>query len=383
MALVIWSAILLVFPAAILALARRFPFLESIGPILLCYAAGLILGNIGILPAGFEKIQAALATYSVPIALPLLFFSFDARQWARLAGSAFLSFLLETVAVLIAATVAFLAFGRLIGPEAWKAVGMLIGCYTGGTLNLAAIGTALKVNPDLFMAVNVADMLVCPFYLLLAVTVLRRLLLFVLPPFQRHGLAETAVSWELADYRGFFTGKKLLSTAKALGLALLVFALGGGLSSLIPGEYSTVVAILAITTLGIAGSFIPSVRRLEESFPLGNYFLLLFSLAISSMANLGQLLATAHAALLLVGFIVFFSVFVHVVLAALFKIDADTVIITSIAGIFSPPFVPMVAAALKNRAIIATGVLTGIIGWAIGTYLGIGYGYLLRALFGS
>ncbi|NLG84133.1 MAG: DUF819 family protein [Firmicutes bacterium] len=382
MALVIWSVILLLFPVAILSLTRRFPFLESIGPILLCYAAGLILGNLGILPAGFGKVQTALATYSVPIALPLLFFSFDARQWSRLAGSALLSFFLETVAVLVAATVAFLAFSRLIGPEAWKAVGMLIGCYTGGTLNLAAIGTALKVNPDLFMAVNVADMFVCPFYLLLAVTVLRRLLLFVLPPFQHHGLAEAAVSWELPDYRGFFTRKRLRAVLTALGLAVLVLAIGGGIASLTPGEYGTVVAILLITTLGIAGSFIPYVHRLEESFPLGNYFLLLFSLAISSMANLRQLLVAAPAALVLVGFMVFFSAFIHVLLAALFKIDAETMIITSIAGIFSPPFVPMVAAALKNRALIATGVLTGILGWVIGTYLGIGYGYLLHALFG-
>ncbi|MCL6615278.1 MAG: DUF819 family protein, partial [Firmicutes bacterium] len=347
----------------------------------LCYALGLILGNTGLLPPGFGKIQETLLTYSVPVALPLLFFSFDARQWSRLAGVSLFSFFLETIAVLVAATIAFVAFKALIGPEAWKAVGMLIGCYTGGTLNLAAIGTALRVETNLFMATNVADMLVCPLYLLLAVTVLRRLLLFILPPFRSSGQGEAAEAWSFTDYRGFFARGRLLPLAKALGLALAVFAAGGGLSLLVPGEYSTVVAILTVTTLGIACSFIPSIRRIEGSFQLGNYLILVFSLTVSSMADLGRLLTTAPAALILVGFMVFFSALVHVLLAAVFKIDADTVIITSIAGIFSPPFVPMVAAALKNRAIIATGVITGIIGWTIGTYLGIGYGYLLRAIF--
>jgi len=119
----------------------------------------------------------------------------------------------------------------------------------------------------------------------------------------------------------------------------------------------------------------------EKSFQLGQYFVLIFSLALSSMADIGKLLSTAPALLALVGSIIFLAVLFHVLLAAIFRIDADTMIITSIAGVFSPPFVPMVAAALKNREMIMTGIITGIIGWAIGTYLGIGFAYLLHALF--
>jgi uncharacterized membrane protein len=70
----------------------------------------------------------------------------------------------------------------------------------------------------------------------------------------------------------------------------------------------------------------------------------------------------------------------HVLLASFFKIDVDTVIITSVAGICSPPLVPMVASALKNKEIVITGVVTGIIGWVIGTYLGIAVAYILHNL---
>jgi len=56
------------------------------------------------------------------------------------------------------------------------------------------------------------------------------------------------------------------------------------------------------------------------------------------------------------------------------------VVITSVAGIYSPPFVPMVARVLKNRDIVASGVVTGIIGWVVGTYLGIAVAYILRGL---
>jgi uncharacterized membrane protein len=40
----------------------------------------------------------------------------------------------------------------------------------------------------------------------------------------------------------------------------------------------------------------------------------------------------------------------------------------------------MVAAALKNRDVILPGVVTGVIGWVIGTYLGIGVHTVLSAL---
>jgi uncharacterized membrane protein len=44
--------------------------------------------------------------------------------------------------------------------------------------------------------------------------------------------------------------------------------------------------------------------------------------------------------------------------------------ITSVAFICSPPFVPVVAGALKNRHIIVSGITIGIIGYAVGNYLG-------------
>ncbi|HSW36434.1 MAG TPA: DUF819 family protein, partial [Candidatus Limnocylindrales bacterium] len=138
------------------------------------------------------------------------------------------------------------------------------------------------------------------------------------------------------------------------------------------------VAILTVSTLGIACSFIPKIRRIPMTFQLGQYFILIFCLVVSSMADIEKLLETAPTMLGMVTFVYFFSVALHVALAAVARIDTDTVIITSVAGLYSPPFVPMVAAALKNKEVIVSGFVTGIIGWVIGTYLGIAVAYILR-----
>ena len=80
-------------------------------------------------------------------------------------------------------------------------------------------------------------------------------------------------------------------------------------------------------------------------------------------------------------FCIFGSLLLHALLCRIFKIDTDTMIITSTSAICSPPFVPVVANALKNKEIILSGLYTGIIGYAIGNYLGISFSYFLKAFF--
>jgi uncharacterized membrane protein len=64
-------------------------------------------------------------------------------------------------------------------------------------------------------------------------------------------------------------------------------------------------------------------------------------------------------------------------LCRLLRVDVDTFLITSVAAIMSPAFVPMVARSLKNPGILMSGMATGILGFAIGNYLGISVALLL------
>ena len=52
--------------------------------------------------------------------------------------------------------------------------------------------------------------------------------------------------------------------------------------------------------------------------------------------------------------------------------------ISSVSYICSPPFVPMMAAAMKNRAVLASGLAIGVVGYAAGNYLGFAVAHLLE-----
>jgi uncharacterized membrane protein len=368
------------FPALVLYLCHRFPVMDKIGAVVICYIVGALVGNIGILPAGFGGVQNPMMLINICLALPLMFFSLDIKRWTRLAGKSLLSFGLQTLAIVIIATAGFYIFRSYVGDETWKIAGMFIGVYTGGTINLGAIATALQTDRTLYLAAHTSDVVVSSVYLLFLMTIGQRIFLKVLPPFKPAENAAEVEDFNFNSYAGIFKKDTVVPLAGAFGLALLIFV-AGALSFLVFKEdVAFVVSILVIATLGIVLSFVPKIRNIKMTYQLGNYFILVFSLVVSSMADVRKLLSTAPVMLLYVTFTIFVCLALHVLLSRIFKIDADTVIITSVAGICSPPLVPMVAAALKNREIVITGVVTGIIGWVEGTYLGIAVAYLLHNL---
>lgn len=372
----------LVFPALVLWLAeRRLALADRIGPAVICYAAGLVLGNAGILDESAAAVQDAVTTAAVPIALPLLFFSLDLSGWRRSGPRALLAFALQALSITAVAVAGFFVFRGALGADTARAAGMLVAVYTGGTINLAAVAAALKAPASLFVAANASDIVVSGAYLLLVMSAGKRLIRALLPRSSPSGAAQAAgaaSAWEDgSSLRGLRSRGAAGPLAAALALAVLIAAAGASLTFVIPGQWGTIAAILSVTTLGIAASFVPAIRRIRYAFGLGSYFILVFCLAVGSMADLSALAASAPAAAGYVTLAIFGSLALHLALCALFRVDADTMIITSVAGICSPPFVPMVAAALRNRTVLVPGVVTGVLGWVIGTYLGVAVALLL------
>ncbi|MBN1534862.1 MAG: DUF819 family protein [Spirochaetes bacterium] len=387
MKLIILAVFFLVCPALIIHLCKRFPKLDKVGPALLCYATGILIANIGVLPEGSGQTQTTIMNISIPLALPLLLFSFDIRRWVRLAGKAFLSFICLLLAVLIATTLAYIIFHDSLD-ESWKVAGMLIGVYSGGSINLNTIGLALQAKEHILVLTNTADMLMCTPYFLFVLSYAQRLFNKFLPPFcmpaadpSRSTECEEVVVEDLNDYSGIFSIRIILPLVAATVMSAAIFAVSYIAYQAAPRDFNMAALMISITTLGIAASFVPKIRNIKMTFHWGQYILMVFCVVVGSLADLRQIVLTAPVIFVFTGIVIYVSMLIHLLLSKLFKIDTDTMIITSVAGVFSPPFVPVVAAALKNKEVIVSGIATGILGWVIGNYLGITYGYFLRSFF--
>ena len=141
------------------------------------------------------------------------------------------------------------------------------------------------------------------------------------------------------------------------------------------------VLILTLTTLSIALSFVRPIRELRYSYDMGMYLIYIFSLAIASMADFSNLdIAGGLYQLGFMTFAVFVSLTIHAILCRIMRINADSMVITSVAFINSPPFVPMAVGAMNNRKVLITGLSAGVIGYALGNYFGVLMAKLLSLL---
>ena len=364
-------------PVLIIWLSRTYTLANRIGVVIMAYLVGITLGNVGLLGPEHAGLQDTLSGVSVALALPLLLFSMNVRAWLSSAGKAILSMLGATALVSFMAGIGVFLVRDGI-PKAWQFGGMAIGLYTGGTPNLAAIKTALSVDPTWYIMMHTYDAVNGIIYLIFVMSIGQKVFSF-LGPYRFSGNRSEETSHPDDGYRALLRKEQLAGNAKAIGLSVLILGMSFGFASLVPASANTAVIMLSITSLGIAASFVKPIREIPHTFPFGMYLILVFSVVVGSMADLSELININWHMMFLVNFIVFGTMLMHALFCKLVGVDRDTFLITSVAAVCSPPFVPVVAKALNNKEIILSGLTTGIIGYAVGNYLGVGFAYLFKS----
>lgn len=377
--------IFLAVPALVLWLVQRQAWAAKAGTIVLCYAAGLLAGNLGLVPAAALPVQKALTEVTIALALPMILFTVDLRAWSRIAGRALVSMALAVLSIVVVAVALFFAFRARGLPAAHELAGLAVGVYTGGTPNLAAIKAALGVDETRFVVFNAFDTLVGAAYLMFMVTLAPRLAARWLRP--RHATAAAPAdadardaSMHDEDYRELLSRPGLAGAAMSLGVAVVVVAAALGIGQAIGGANTTALVIALLATFGLLGSLLPAVRALRFSYRSGMYLIFVFSFVVASTARFDALQWSDLALFVFIVVAVFGSLALHALLARLAGVDAGTFLVTSVSAICSPAFVPLVARSLGSRELLASGIGTGIIGYAIGTQLGIALALLLRHL---
>lgn len=362
-------------PAGVLWLCRKIPVLGKIGPVLLLYLIGLIIGNVGLMPGQLPTIQDLMSNATVPLAIPLMLFGCTFRKEGT--RSQILAMITGLVSVISAVIIGYLIFGVHI-EEGEKVGGMLTGVYTGGTINLAALKTMLNVKDETYILINSYDILISFLYLTFLLTIGIRLFRKILPH-DRTTLSSKDMKeiqkeiskGEENPYKGLFTKTGLRQAGILLGITILICAVSGGIALILPEKMFMTVFILMLTTLGIGTSFIKKIHDMKYSYDIGMYFIYIFCIAVASMADLSEL--NFAGGMNLLGYLmiaVFGSLLLQTLFAWILKIDADMMVISSVTFINSPPFVPMMAAAMKNKNVLVPGLSIGIIGYAAGNYLG-------------
>ena len=371
------TLIFVLAPALALWLCRRYSFLEKIGPIMLLYAFGIILGNIPWKPAEMPLMQELATSVSIPLAIPMMLFGCrftlsEASQQLKVCISGFL-------AVFIAVVVGYLMYGQKIA-EGAEIGGIMSGMYTGGMLNAAALQSIFRVEEQSYIIMCSYDVVISFLYLVFLVSVGYKLFRWIYGEKQSTTLSSeeyAELEKQIAEqsrnpYEGLWSKAGMRELGRIVGITVVVVGLSAAATLPFPGEWFMVIFILMLSTLGIVCSFLKPVRELKRSFDIGMYLIYVFSIAMASMADFSTL--NLSEGLNQIGFLVvavFGSMILHALFCRLMRIKADAMVASSVAFINSPPFVPMMVVAMKNKSVLIVGLGAGIVGYAAGNYFGV------------
>lgn len=383
-------------PLAIIGAFQRSSVVRKIGTVLIAYALGIILALTGAVSfetgsaaaLSFSKLQSTIMNIAVPLAIPLMLFNCDFRLWTRALPKTVWSLVGGVAAVLIAVVSGYWLFQGKGIPEFEKVAAMLTGIYTGGTMNFNALGASLGIDKTTMAIVLAFQMVITTPYIFFIIGGGYRLYRKVLPyndvtkrgRINDHAAVEQEGQIEMNDlenYSGMLQRENLKGMLCGLGLSILFLACGAGLALLITGTLNELIVILTITTLAIIASFFEPVRRLKKTFELGMYFILVFSIIVASLfdyrsVNMESLMIGAF-----VLWIVLVASLLHLLFCRIAKVSGDLFTVSQIALLCSPPFVPPVVGAMGNKRVLISGIVIGLVGYAIGTYLGLLIAWIL------
>lgn len=392
---ILYTLYLIAVPLIVMLLSRRWHWIERISPMTVLYIIGLLVANLTHFSTAewVGSITDLFSSVAVPTAIPLMLMSCNLHGWSI--GKAAKVFFTGLFSVLVCCIIGYIIFHNPDNPSRFAQVSAVTaGLYTGGIPNIGAISQAVGLSGELYLYITSYDLIVTGLYLIFVIFAGKAVFRKLLPT---HQPAQELQTYNQQHTQTSPSSLSVSSVVKELWLPFLLtvliaaVAVGVALLYSCDKELNMTILILTLTTLSIAATMLPAIRKRNAtadsegrqplSFECGLYCVYLFCFAIANSCDIRQMDITGSLEILYyLGFVIFGSLTLQIILAKLMKIDGDSVLVSSISLINSPPFVPMVAALLGNKDIIVLGITVGLLGYMLGNYLGIGIFHLLSII---
>ena len=364
---------------------RRVPGLWKLGATLLAIATGAVLSNVGLVPAA-SPVYAAITGTVTDLAIVWLLLAVNLADLRKAGAAMLITFAIAVAGTALGAFSGAFLFSDAIGGETWKLAGALAGTYSGGSLNFTAVSRAVDMSDTLFVGATAADNVVTGLWMAACVVLPRWIGRWYAPgprPIP-DAPGETAAGDEDPDggaseaghplFAGAMVSTNQLAILAAAGLAIIVAA--RALAALTPA----INAVLWLTTLALAAGHLAPASSQRGALQLGNFALLFFFVVIGVYSRIAEVLAVGLQVL----YYALFVVVVHgalVFLAGRFlRVDVGTLCVASQAAVGGPGSALAVAVAGGWRSLVLPGILVGLLGYAVGTYVGIGIAGAVRGL---
>lgn len=356
--------------------AETRPWGQKLGGPLILLAVAMILSNLQVIPYS-APVYDSLAGILVPMAIPLLIMRADFKTIFSESGPMIVTFLVATGATVIGAIAGVVVVN--MGPLEAEIAGTVASSYIGGSLNYVATAKAVGLDESsIYVAGLSADAVGAVFFLIL-------LMLMPAIKFVRNALpskfigaaADAAPEEQVIVTPPEVQPFSLSQITNGLAVSLVVCAVSLLLTSWL-GVESLFILIVTALSLLVANFAKPLLRHVSSEFEVGTLFMYLFFVIIGAGANLADVVNSAFPILLFIMVMVVVHLVVIVVAGKFLKLDLAEVMIASNACILGPAPAAALAASKGWRPLVTPGIMVGLLGYAIATFIGVTLTALLR-----
>ena len=343
--------------------------------VLIILCLGVLLSNIQIIPHSADA-YGVVGSMLVPLALPMLLFRADLKQVFAEVGPMLKAFIASALVIAVSIIVLTLAFD--FGEYESKVAGTLAGSYIGGSLNFVATARAVQLDdPNHYVAALTADTIGAVLFLILlmvmpALAFVRRLM-----PSRYYSEAGANLGAE-AGHQETTAAEPfdIAGLAAAMATSFIICALADLISAKL-GQESYSILIITILALLVANFMKPLVKRFNSEFEVGTFFMYMFFVTIGAGADIATIAGVALPYVVLICLAVAMFFVLILVVGRVLRLDLAELMIAANACILGPATAAALAAGQGWKDLVTPGMLTGILGYSVGTFIGVAVTKLL------
>lgn len=372
----------LVFAAAFGMVGERKGWFRGLSGIIVTISITAFLVSFKLIPSASDsKIQVPIYdfvfTYLIPISIPLLLFNVHLKRILNDAGRLLGIFLIGSAG--IAAGAIFAAWFIDLGEETYKIAGAFVGTYTGGSVNFMAVSATFDfLESPLFPATIAVDVGFTNVYLLLLFILpsIKPVLNYFPPSIQEKNEHPKEIQIEPPSTEKLPLMEQLATSFTISGLlCVLGMWLGPILASWLGTEINldVLVITLLITLLAnIAPGFLAPLS--EVAFELGMFLMFVFLAVIGAASDIYAIINAAPGILAFAIIMLSVHLVICLIGGKLLGISLKEIMIASSANVGGVSIAAPMAATFGLKKLVTPAILIGILGYVVGTFLGVGAG---------
>jgi uncharacterized membrane protein len=360
---------------------ERIPQLKALSASLIVIILGALEVNFGLIPTSSSAppLYDGIFAYVAPLLIVFLMLGIQLKSLKKAGLPMILNYLLGSLGVMVGVALGILAVnGRQSLGENFHVVGgMVTATYIGGSTNLNAVALTYNFAKEgtLYAAISAVDNIITALWL--GACILIPKLMKKRFPTKRQNAATTE------NYSEAITEESTINPSDlgiliALGCTILFTA--EQLSLWKPSIHR----IIWLSTLSLLLAQVPFIQKLRGSRTLGMFCSYLFLSVIGVFCDIQALLKDGQTALTLAIFItivITVHAFFQFVVGYFLKQDWDIMGIASQANVGGATTALSVAKSLDREDLGLGGIMIGLLGNAIGTYLGVLMAEFLKIYF--